>query len=76
MSTATAYRNRIIQYADETGREVSKGKAMKLAIVLHRRGERMHDLDMERIFMHADIVPPSAFQHVERGYCRHCEPSH
>ncbi|MBB5748588.1 hypothetical protein [Micrococcus sp. TA1] len=64
MSTATGYRNRILEYADEHGHDISKGKAMKLAIVLHRRGERMHDENLERIFTHSDPTPPAAFKRI------------
>ena len=65
MSTATGFRNRILAYAEEHGHEMSKGRAMKLAIALDKRAARMQDEDLERIFMHADIVPPSAFKRIK-----------
>lgn len=64
MSTATGYRNRILEYADEHGHDISKGRAMKLAIQLHKRAARMQDEDLERIFMHTDPTPPAAFKRI------------
>lgn len=66
MSTASGYKHRILTYASEHGHEISGGRAMKLAIQLHRRQARMMDLDLERIFVHSDPTPREAFRNIER----------
>lgn len=70
--TLAGYTARIAEYAAMNGIECDRFKRRKIAQMLFARGERMHDTDLERIFMHADVVPPAAFRHIERGYCHHC----
>lgn len=44
MPTATGYRDRIIAWAAENGRDdISPSRAMKVAIRVHRRAQRMHE---------------------------------
>lgn len=64
MPTITGYQNRIIQYAQEHCIRITKGKAERLAIKLHKRGARMQDEDLERIFMHSDPTPKKAFRNL------------
>ena len=67
------YEARIAEYTTEHGMPMNRFERRSLARLLHKRQIRMWDEDLERIFMHSDLVPPAAFQHVERGTCRHCE---
>lgn len=64
MNTASGYKNRILGYAAENGHDISDGRAMKLAIQLHRRQARMQDEDLERIFMHSDPTPKLAIRNL------------
>lgn len=64
MSTASGYKNRILDYAGQHGHQISGGRAMKLAIQLHKRQARMMDLDLERIFAHSDPTPKQAFRNL------------
>ncbi|WP_333810752.1 hypothetical protein [Timonella senegalensis] len=66
-TTLTAYENRVKQYAKETGRSVSRGTMKGIAKDLHGRQARMSNLDLERVFMHADVVPPKAFKNIQRN---------
>lgn len=66
MPTASGYKNRILTYAADHGHDISGGRAMKLAIQLHKRQARMMDLDLERIFAHSDPTPKEAFRNMER----------
>jgi len=66
MPTATGYKHRILEYAEGHGHEISDGRAMKLAIKLHRRQARMMDLDLEQFFMHSDPTPHDAIRNIER----------
>jgi hypothetical protein len=62
----TAYEKRIEDYAQEHGHRISRGKVQRLALRLYKRGERMHDETLERLFMHADPTPQQAFRNIER----------
>lgn len=43
MPTATGYKNRILDWAAESGHDISPSRAMKMAIRIHRRAESMHE---------------------------------
>lgn len=66
MNTASGYKNRILEFTRERDINVSDGRAMKLAIKLHRRQARMLDEDLERVFMHSDPTPKKAIRNLER----------
>lgn len=63
--TLTGYENRVKEYATSSGRLISKGTTKAIAKDLFKRQARMSDIDLERVFMHADVVPPKAFKNIQ-----------
>lgn len=64
--TVSGYEKRIAEYALEHGHAISRSKVQRLALRIWKRGERMHDETLERIFAHADPTPKEAFRNIER----------
>ncbi|AJT42392.1 hypothetical protein [Psychromicrobium lacuslunae] len=64
-ATATGYERRLLEYAAEHFLVLGRSKARRLAIKLCKRQARMMDLDLERIFAHADPTPQQAFRNIE-----------
>jgi hypothetical protein len=67
MQTQTAYEKRITEYAQQNLIRITRSKAQRLAMKLHKRQARMWDEDLERIFMHSDPTPKQAFRNLERS---------
>lgn len=65
MPTLTAYENRVLEYRDAEHPAVGKRTAKTIARMLHARQARMNDLDLERVFMHADPTPREAIRNIE-----------
>lgn len=65
-ATITGYENRIHGYAALHMIPVSRRMTKRLAYELHKRGARMRDTDLERVFMHADPTPREAIRNIER----------
>lgn len=65
MNTASGYKNRILEYVARRDIAMSDGKAMKLAIKLHRRQARMTDLDLARILQYSDTTGETAAKNVD-----------
>lgn len=66
MPSQTAYEKRITEYAQQNLIRISRSKAQRLAMKLHKRQARMWDEDLERIFMHSDPTPKQAIRNIER----------
>lgn len=73
MPTLTAYENRVLasrEHVITTRPDLpvpGKRNAKTIARALFERQARMSDEDLERIFMHADPVPPEAIRNIERA---------
>ena len=65
--TTTGYEKRITEYAAEHGHEISRSKVQRLANKLAKRQARMSDLDLERIFTHADPTPKQAIRNIDNS---------
>lgn len=61
----TGYERRIREYATEHALPIDRFKRRSLAALLCKRGARMSDLDLERIFMHSDPTPRDAIRNIE-----------
>lgn len=66
MQTQTAYEKRITEYTQANLIRITRSKAQRLAMKLHKRQARMWDEDLERIFMHSDPTPKQAIRNIER----------
>ena len=65
--TTTGYEKRIAEYATEHGHDISRSKVQRLANKLAKRQARMSDLDLERIFTHADPTPKQAIRNIDNS---------
>ena len=65
MPTLTGYENRVLAFRDDRYPNIGKRTAKTIARMLYERQARMSNEDLERIFMHADIVPPAAFKRIK-----------
>lgn len=67
MPTLTGYENRVLAFRDERYPHIGKRTAKTIARMLHERQARMTDLDLEKLFMHADPTPAEAIRNLEEA---------
>jgi hypothetical protein len=65
--TLTAYERRIGEYTAARNIPISRSKAQRLALKLHRRQARMMDADLARYITYADPVGNAVAMNVDAG---------
>lgn len=63
-ASLAGYITRIAEFTAERGIECNRFKRREIAQMLHARGVRMRDEDLERIFMHSDETPRLAIKNL------------
>lgn len=66
--TATQYRDQIIDYHNERGQPISKSRAMKIGIRMHRKRDEIRDFEdgLRILGIITDVTPREAIRNMER----------
>jgi hypothetical protein len=67
--TATQYRDEIIEHYEAIGDPISKSRAMKLAIKMHRKRDQIRNFEhgLRILGIYTDATPRTALRNVEEA---------